>query len=171
MTVAEPIATTRIVFSFSGMASEVDRESFVVDRLHDERKEVASEIGELLSFAFGAKCEVRITFEHGSVLWHGIITFFATAPAIVAMANVGGAIAFLQMIGGVISGVVKRRLGPSGNPTTNVLILSGVAQVTPPQLPATSQTPRSWLIDILIVIAALCSFSSLVIAVIHAVQR
>jgi len=105
----------------------------LVDQLNRSHKEIEGEIANQIAELAGMKPNtVSLKFESGSIVWTGFVEFLHHVhPYITDMADVGGAIALVQLIGTVVNSSVKKWSKTLGgvraqnfHPSTQVFIVS-----------------------------------------------
>lgn len=63
--------------SFWGKTTDVSEDREILSELRSNKERIVREIEARLSFTIDTECKVDISFESGSVVWHGVVTFLA----------------------------------------------------------------------------------------------
>src|SRR5688500_10414274 len=115
-----------LVLAFHGRSRDLGRfsasPSSLVDRLNEEASQIGAEIEDELRKRLRGRFEVNVTFTHGSLEWFGDIKAYVEWAA-----TVGGVAGLVQLVGQLISQVLRRRLGGPHQglaiPTTEVTVV------------------------------------------------
>ena len=107
-----------------------------MDQLNDSRESIARDIISQVYEAVGVRPdEVSLKFDSGSIVWTGFVEFLHHVhPYITDMADVGGAIALVQIVASAVNSAVIKwsrmslRTMANFNPSTQVFFLSRGSQ-------------------------------------------